>query len=658
MVLSQRSFTFSTPIPLWYPPSVRPTKWSAVDSPRSVFAGSCSNPWLVFESFGPSRDASAVWGRVLPVLLLLVAALSASGASLPKRLVIALDGIAYRDLKSLQEGVERLDADGKPVRIRAFTDGYFPISRLVSTFPSASDVAWTEILGNRPLPGYQRTYYSRAANRQVSLNGLASSMEYEQQVTWRVQERFHFAMSYVRPLREFRYEVDRMVEDFLNTQSASENYYALVLSSDSAQHMAADILAMLCSLDLRLQGLRAAYRAREGRELEILILSDHGNNHAGRGRRVEVRKFLRDAGYRLGKTLEQPGDVVLPTVGIESWVEIHNHPAETERLVQLLSRLEGVDLVTGRLPGPGDRFLVMNSRGHRAIIHSTTGGDAYRYWPTAGDPLEYLPVIDALRRKGELDAAGFATADAWMAETLSHRYPVALERIARGHTRAALNPATILISLANDYMHADWLVTAGSKLMKSGGTHGSLGDLCSTGILLSNFAPTRDTTASRVAAIYDGFPGLRDPREGAEGAEWISGPGQELAALERGPLDWNRHRLARGEVLLRAWSPRFVPGNRNSRLEIAVKPARPPGPRIHRWDPDPSQAPEQRCRLAPLAEMLDSAASERLYELPAGLVLDPGKEYCVTGWIPDGDKPARLFRFNFLTDQRGRPAPF
>ena len=49
--------------------------------------------------------------------------------------------------------------------------------------PSASDAAWTEIFGNRPLPGYQRTYYSAAANREVSVNGKIQNLldrEYEE----------------------------------------------------------------------------------------------------------------------------------------------------------------------------------------------------------------------------------------------------------------------------------------------------------------------------------------------------------------------------------------------------------------------------------------------------------------------------------------------
>src|SRR6185503_15164964 len=150
--------------------------------------------------------------------------------------------------------------------------------------------------------------------------------------------------------------------------SADDNYYAMIRSTDDAQHMGRDIFAMLCLLDEKLKELCERYKAREGRDLEILILSDHGNNHDGPGQRVEVRSFLRKAGYRITKSIQNPKDIVLPTVGIASWVEIHNAPGETERLVELLSHLKGVDVLTAQVPARTNWFIIMSSKGERAIV--------------------------------------------------------------------------------------------------------------------------------------------------------------------------------------------------------------------------------------------------------------------------------------------------
>ena len=162
---------------------------------------------------------------------------------------------------------------------------------MISTFPSASDVAWTDIFGDRPLPGYQRTYFSAAANAEISINGVTSSMEHERQMDWQVENGTIRAMGYLFPLHTYEYEIHELVGKFLECPGAATNFYAYVRASDDAQHLDRDIFSMLCQLDRQLQELRARYRARTGRELQIVILSDHGHNHAGRGRRVGIRDF-------------------------------------------------------------------------------------------------------------------------------------------------------------------------------------------------------------------------------------------------------------------------------------------------------------------------------------------------------------------------------
>src|SRR5581483_2154944 len=192
-------------------------------------------------------------------------------ATLPKRLVLGLDGVAYRDMKALQEGVTYKDFKGRQYHRQAFQQGYFPVSRMVSTFPSASDTAWTEMLGDRPLPGYQRTYFSTAANLEIFQNGVSTSMEYERQMTWQATGGIRRSLGYGFPVHTFNYEVHELLKNFLNATNQSGTFYAYLRSPDDAQHVSADILAMLCTLDEKLQELRSTYRAREGRELEILI---------------------------------------------------------------------------------------------------------------------------------------------------------------------------------------------------------------------------------------------------------------------------------------------------------------------------------------------------------------------------------------------------
>ncbi len=607
-----------------------------------------------FERFG---HLSRIAGRSGCVLLLGIQTfLATSAAALPKRLVVAIDGISYRDMKALQAGVTVRDPKGRQVQRQGFHQGYFPVSRLVSTFPSASDVAWTEIFGDPPLPGYQRVYFSHAANSVVSVNLLTSSMEYEKKMTWRIEGGFRLAMSYARPRPAFAREVRQLAESFLNTRHEGGNYYAFIRSTDDAQHLACDILAMLCTLDETLQELRARYLAREGRDLEILILSDHGNNHAGAGQRVLVRSFLKKAGYRITKSIQSSKDVVLPTAGIESWVEVHNAPAETDSLVELLWNLKGVDLVTAPVPGQANRIRVVNWMGERALIEWNEARNSFRYSTEAGDPIDYRPVVEALARKHQLDSAGFASAEAWMAETLAHRYPLALERIVRGHTRVTLNPASILISLRNEYVHASWLIKKGSEFVKFGGTHGGIDDLNSTGMLLSSFAPTPDTSSSRVAALYGGFPGRRDFRAEESGAEWLFGKAQAMTTLPGGPLDQGGLAFPRDEVFLRIWTPRFNHLGREAPVEVTIEAGRhfangqkPLGP---------SSSVEARVQHLTLDLPIfgpEGHSHERVYALPSALKLAPQRQYRISGRIREQKKNIRIFKFTFRTDSHGLP---
>src|SRR5580658_5154347 len=154
--------------------------------------------------------------------------------ALPQRLVIALDGIAYRDMKALQAGVTYTNAWGTVFHRQAFSseEGYFPVSRLVSTFPSTSDVAWTDIFGDCPLPGYQRTYYSDAANSEIVYNGLTTTVEHERQMDWQAQDNFIRSMGYLQPAQAFDYELQQMEDGFFNDGGTNANYYIYIRSSD------------------------------------------------------------------------------------------------------------------------------------------------------------------------------------------------------------------------------------------------------------------------------------------------------------------------------------------------------------------------------------------------------------------------------------------
>jgi len=615
--------------------------------------------------FGPHSGravrASGNASRTLLLVFLALPVFAFKAMALPTRLVLGLDGVAYRDMRALQAGVTCSNAWGRRLHRQAFSaeEGYFPASRLVSTFPSTSDVAWTDIFGDRPLPGYQRTYFSAAANSQIVINGITTTMEHESQMNWQLENDVFRTMGYVYPGHTYELEIREALRNFWNDPDNDGSYYVYVRATDDAQHLDRDIFAMLCRLDGQLQAMRTRYLAREGRDLQILILSDHGHNHAGSFKRVQVRSLLEKAGYHITESIKTPQDVVLPTTGIESWVEIHNSPAETETLIQRLIHLEGADLVTGRAPDHPNRFLVMNSRGERADIDWNPTNNTYRYSLKKGDPLNYQPVIELLTKKKLLNADGFAAADAWVAATMTNRYPLALERIVRGLTRVTLNPATILISLDNGYVHCGWLIQKGADLSTFSSTHGALDNLNSDGVVLSNFMPTRDASSDEVAGQFDGFSDLRNFRAEENGAEFVTKSEQALTRIAHEPFDRDYRLLPDNEPFLRVWSPQFAHLDLNAPVEAMIE-------KVQRFSNaqnphgvfQPAPALGRHLTFNQPVSFSDPCTYERIYALPPDLVLKPQAEYRITGWIRDRNKSFSLFEFIFFTDAQGRPAAY
>lgn len=579
--------------------------------------------------------------------------------ALPRRLVLGLDGVAYRDMRALQAGVAYTNFWGIRMHRQAFTsrEGYFPASRLISTFPSTSDVAWTDIYGDRPLPGYQRTYFSAAANTQIVINGITTTMEHESQMDYQLQNGMFRTMGYVYPVHTFELELREMTKTFWNATDNQGSFYVYIRATDDAQHLDRDIFAMLSHLDERLQQMRARYRKQEGRDLQILILSDHGHNHADTFKRVPVGSFLEKAGYHVTDSLNGPKDVVLPTTGIEDWVEIHNAPAATKALVPLLTQLEGADLVMGRDPNHPHRFIVMNSRGERAVIDWNPANNTYRYSPEKGDPLNYRPVIEALDGKKLLNPDGFATADAWMAATLTNHYPLALERIVRGLTRVTLNPATILISLSNNYVHCGLALKRAANLSPFSSTHGALDARNSDGIVLSNFEPTQDTSSDRVAGLFDDFPGLNNFRAEENGAEFVTKHEEALVQIPRDPFAKDYKVLPDNEIFLRVWSPEFEHLDVSAPIETVIQKKNHFSTPQNRWAPKPKVLGRHLAFRRPISS-LDPPAYERVYELPPDLILKPHTEYKISGSVRDKDESIHLFEFNFYTDSQGRPAAY
>lgn len=417
----------------------------------------------------------------------LAALLLASGASAapPERLVLGLDGASYEHVRSLQAG------EGG----RRCLAGFPPAARLISTYPSLSDVAWADILGLGRQESYQPLHFDYARNELRGARGFASmgdKTEGAGRMDWKLEGVWLNFLGYLFPRRVFRLELSRIRRAFLAADAPE--FFALVQTFDYAVHMGRDPKDYLCAVDGWLADLRREHAARTGRALEVVIVSDHGTDDLP-PRRAPIRAHLKKNGFRAVERLRRRGDVVLPVDGMLNVVQACPLPEEIPAVAAVLVELPDVDLVTVALPDRPGEVRVLK-KGEEAVVRAR--GRRYSYEALIGDPLGYAAVAARLRRAGKLDKGGYAAGPDWLAAAAGHRYPAALERIARGHGPLVRHPAPIIASLKPGRVSVNLPTWLGSRLVSLGGTHGALDARSSSGVALWTERRLPDTTTDRV----------------------------------------------------------------------------------------------------------------------------------------------------------------
>lgn len=445
--------------------------------------------------------------RVLPLLAGCVPTLGrpvqTPAPLLARRLVLALDGIDYRTMVAAQA--------------RGLFATFRPPSRLISTFPSISDIAWHEIFGLQPPSGYQRVYFSAAHNEKSGgpLDAIRP-IEYEERMDIAFGTKFHHLGAYLISSTMARREVNSVIREFYTIRGRS-TVYAYNVGPDALQHTKGDIARYLQHLDTQLTALAGEYLRRTGRPLEIVILSDHGHNGAVDAKFLPVAKLLEARGFHPADRLLRATDVSFSVDGVTTGFGVYVLPDSQAVVAATLAALEGVELVSRRL---NDSVFTVQSHTQLARIErrSASTEDRYRYVPVDGDPLHYASLLDSLSGRCNVDREGFADAATWIRCTADAEYPAAVVRIARGHTSVTRNPAPILVSLEDRFRVGLGMMSLADRLLPLGSSHGGLSATNSLGVLMTNFVETHDDYTVSVNQQLNGFYDLGPVRYTESGA--------------------------------------------------------------------------------------------------------------------------------------------
>lgn len=369
-----------------------------------------------------------------------------SSETRPRRLLLCLDGVPHKLIEA--------------ARHRGLFDAFGPPTRLLSPFPTMTNVALSAMFGATPPAGYESLYFDRSAGElrggirkylgRRTPDKIPSS--YMDDLDYQEPLPFEFLI-YVAPEKIWRADMQKFRERFRSAPQ-THDYFAFLKATDGLLHSQgpARLAVALESLDKILKEIRAY----AGAETEIVMFSDHGMN-LEENRRVDLASTLRRRGF----------EVVIPAFGLCSYAAVYCRDEQRiPEVARASAEVPGVDFAVYR---DGSEVVIESDRGRARIAPQS---DKLQYVVVSGDPLEL----------GHLDH-GFKTDNSWFAETAGHKYPDAVPNIYKSlFTPRVQHTADILISLKDGHYYG-W--SPFGRFVRLYATHGNALQSSSNAFLMS-----------------------------------------------------------------------------------------------------------------------------------------------------------------------------
>jgi hypothetical protein len=400
----------------------------------------------------------------------------------PRRLLLCLDGVPLEVIGAAKS--------------RGLFDNFGEPARLLSPFPTLTNVALSQMLGATPPLGYESLYFDREARE---LRGGARKYvgrrtpdkvpsSYMDELDYQEPLAFEFLI-YVAPETIWRADMRRFRERF-RAAPQHRDFFAFLKGTDGLLHIRGPerLQVALESLDRILREIQQVC----GRDTEIVLFSDHGMN-LEENRRIHLQTHLQRAGFELtghlrGARAQGRPRVAAPAFGLCGYAAVYcAEETSPAHVAAALTTLEGVDFSVRR-DEDGTGVVVEGASGRaRVRRRETADGVSFAYEPMdrkgGDDPLMLAPTVRALADAGQLDAQGFAPDSAWLEATAAHVYPDALANLYESlYTPRVRHTADILVSLRDGYYYG---ASVFSRLVRLAATHGNALRASSSAFLMS-----------------------------------------------------------------------------------------------------------------------------------------------------------------------------
>ena len=357
--------------------------------------------------------------------------------------------------------------DGVPYQMMAdmYAQGHFRLfhrpSRLISCFPSMSDIAFSEVFGLAPVLAYQASYYDRSKGKVHDGNRVYLSGRNE---PW--NDRLDYrsplwmdAVAYVWPRWWLKHELDSIFTKYRKSKEQRVIGYVVSTTCLGTNEGRDGYLEVLLRAERLCEAVMLASKGR----VQITMFADHGHN-LSHPKPIPLKTLLEQSGFHVVEKLKKPNDVVVPEFGLVTFASIDTLcPGPVARAAV---QMEGINLAIYK--DAQGRVVVLDRAG-KALVDCRD--DRYRYQIVHGDPLKLRRIVETLGQAGLFDEEGYAADADWFRVTCGHEYPDALARIWRAFHGLVENPPTIIVTTRDQWYYGrgkfDFFVNVAS-------THGSL----------------------------------------------------------------------------------------------------------------------------------------------------------------------------------------
>lgn len=278
---------------------------------------------------------------ILTFLSLASFAVPQESAHPPSHLVIGLDGVSLKTMLKLYEGGH-------------FRDFHRP-SAMISSFPSISDPNWNRLVKTPVGKGYTKSYFDVTAPSQSGKGQIQGTLiehlkdvtNYERGFDFKAEGVLEHLVSVTWIETTALYWLDALEKSFFATKNR-KYFYAFIINTDLLVHVQGEaaLIDYLAKVDERVKKWRTRFKKETGKDLEVTIVSDHGNSYRDQFEIIPLEETLKKKGWNLTQSLSTPKDVVFVGPEILSFAALYCLPESSEKLAVDVAEIPGVHLAS------------------------------------------------------------------------------------------------------------------------------------------------------------------------------------------------------------------------------------------------------------------------------------------------------------------------